>query len=406
MLGINIEENYTQITYCSDESEEFFALEEQEGVGKVKNELFYASRTKSWYSGQEAKEKQETEEGVFFDCAWKERLLKEIPIQIEEQEYQPEDLFLIMIACHIQKLPLRKKACIVITASKQQILSIPFEEKLPTLLKRKEITVFRISQMTAYLSFVLHQEECRGVKATGLFDYREGVMTYYHLGRTAAQDMFKIDSIELNAKLKQAKGDNLDEKFADVLSELFLDWKPSVIYLTGEGFQDSWLNHSLKILCKGRRAFLGQNLYTRGAGYFAIEEVRKKNPKLIAKGLCQYDLGVVAFVEGRDCFISLLEGGCDWYGRQGKLMLLLEDEQSLEFVYLNLRTKQLHREIIALEGMPKRPPMTTRVEIEAVYTSDKEGYLKIRDLGFGTMYPSSELVWIHRLEFAEENTTI
>ena len=37
------------------------------------------------------------------------------------------------------------------------------------------------------------------------------------------------------------------------------------IYLTGEGFENNWYPNSLKVLCNGRRAFLGNNLYSKGA---------------------------------------------------------------------------------------------------------------------------------------------
>ncbi len=44
----------------------------------------------------------------------------------------------------------------------------------------------------------------------------------------------------------------------------------SSVYLTGEGFENNWYPNSLKVLCNGRRAFIGNNLYSKGACYSSM----------------------------------------------------------------------------------------------------------------------------------------
>lgn len=403
LLGIDIEEAYTQVHYQTENFREPCAFEEREGEGKIGNQLFYASSSKIWYSGKEAEDHQQEEAGIFFDCGWKQRLLENIPIKIEDRIYEADELFILLVRCHIQKLKLEKIERIAITSAETEFLNIDYEKKLPIQLKDKTIEVLRISHETAYMSFVLHQNECNGVKSVGLLEYRNNNICYQHLGRTAAQDMLKIDRVPLNERIDEAKGETLDERFAGALSHLFFQWRPAIIYLTGEGFKGDWLDQSLKVLCNhGRRAFIGQNLYTKGAYCFALEEGNQRNPKLLAPSLCQFDIGITAFMEGQDRFLSFLEGGCDWYGRKAKQRMILEDKQSLEIIYQNLRTKKLYREIIFLEGLPNRTNMTTRIELEVVYTSSEDGYIKVRDLGFGNLYKATHLVWVKRLKFPEE----
>ena len=74
---------------------------------------------------------------------------------------------------------------------------------------------------------------------------------------------------------------------------------------------------------------------------------------------------------------------------------MLENEQKMEIIYQNLRTKEIEREVMVLHGMPKRPPMTTRVEVEAQYT------LKIKDLGFGELFPTSHQIWVKKIVLKE-----
>ena len=45
----------------------------------------------------------------------------------------------------------------------------------------------------------------------------------------------------------------------------------TTIYVTGKGFEGEWSNEALKELCMGRRIFRGQNLFTHGSCYAAIE---------------------------------------------------------------------------------------------------------------------------------------
>ena len=45
----------------------------------------------------------------------------------------------------------------------------------------------------------------------------------------------------------------------------------SCAYLTGEAFSKEWAKESLAFLCRRRKVFLGQNLYTKGACHASME---------------------------------------------------------------------------------------------------------------------------------------
>lgn len=51
----------------------------------------------------------------------------------------------------------------------------------------------------------------------------------------------------------------------------------SSVFLTGEGFENNWYPLSLKVLCNGRRAFIGNNLYSKGACYHAWHQTREED---------------------------------------------------------------------------------------------------------------------------------
>ncbi|MCB5595164.1 DUF5716 family protein, partial [Mediterraneibacter gnavus] len=44
-------------------------------------------------------------------------------------------------------------------------------------------------------------------------------------------------------------------------------------FVTGEGFENNWYPTSLRGLCNGRRAFIGNKLYSKGACYTAYRKM-------------------------------------------------------------------------------------------------------------------------------------
>ena len=55
------------------------------------------------------------------------------------------------------------------------------------------------------------------------------------------------------------KAKDADESFKSFIQNVFDKKVVSSVYLTGEGFENNWYPNSLKVLCNGRRAFLGSN---------------------------------------------------------------------------------------------------------------------------------------------------
>ena len=61
--------------------------------------------------------------------------------------------------------------------------------------------------------------------------------------------------------------ENKDEMFDNIIADTFGSMLFSSVYLVGDGFDGDWMKLSLARLCKGRKVFLGKNLYSKGACY-------------------------------------------------------------------------------------------------------------------------------------------
>lgn len=405
LLGMDIRSSYSQMSYQVEGMEEPFSYEASEGNFQIPNVLFYGKNTKKWYSGQEACMREGEEEGVLLD-KW-EVLFQTKEIIVGKESYTPKQLFVKMIALHIKHVVgTLQFDRIVLTAEHEKYLLKELEETLQKELALPNVIVQRIMHSTAFTAFALHQEACHGVRNVGLIEYYGDEISYQYLGRTPAGDMLQVQTVPLTGEFRRIKGESKDEKFATMLVNVFYRYRTPIVYLIGDGFEGDWMQKTLKVLCHNKRAFVGQNLFTKGAFFFGKEEPEKRNPKLLADGLCQYDIGIVATIKGQSCFAPVVGGGCDWYGRKNTIQFVLEDQKQIVIVYQNLRTKELEKEIFPLEGIEKRPPMTTRVELEIAYTSQKEGYMKVKDLGFGELYPSSRRIWVKKFSLDDERGRI
>ena len=47
---------------------------------------------------------------------------------------------------------------------------------------------------------------------------------------------------------------------------------------------------------------------------------------------------------------------------------------------------------VSLDELPSRPNKTTRIELSVTFSSEKKMVVKIKDCGFGDLFPSSGIV--------------
>ena len=63
----------------------------------------------------------------------------------------------------------------------------------------------------------------------------------------------------------------------DIINESFKNQIISTVFLVGDTFAEGWMKQSVALLCKGRRVFMGNNLFTKGACYAAARGIGKQN---------------------------------------------------------------------------------------------------------------------------------
>jgi hypothetical protein len=82
----------------------------------------------------------------------------------------------------------------------------------------------------------------------------------------------------------------------------------------------------------------------------------------------------------------LLEAGEPWYKAGRSIEVIPEGDAPLELVQKNLMTRDVVRQQLILDRIPKRPDRSTRLKIDFSCKNQSLGVLKITDLGFGEFY--------------------
>ena len=215
-------------------------------------------------------------------------------------------------------------------------------------------------------------------------------------------DMFVTVDQVANAQMKELaavypvlnvdKAKDADERFRAFIQSVFEKKVVSSVFLTGEGFENNWYPLSLKVLCNGRRAFIGNNLYSKGACYHAWHQTREEDeiPVYLDDSKMMEQVCLRMRVHGKEGWYPIVQWGSHWYESDGQWEVLLEDTSDIEIHIESLATGELEAETVSLEGLKSRRDYALRLQIETIFLDERTCKIIFKDIGFGEFYPASD----------------
>ncbi len=185
-----------------------------------------------------------------------------------------------------------------------------------------------------------------------------------------------------------------DARFKLFIEHVFDQRMISSVYLTGEGFENTWYPESLKTLCNGRRAFLGNNLYSKGACYTGYRRLMKREDGFvyIDENKTTERICIKIRNNNHEEWFPLVTWGELWYECNNSWEILLEDTEDIELHVESLLRGKMQVQQVSLEGVPERASYSVRLKIEVIPIEKDVFKIKISDQGFGEFYPSSGYV--------------
>ena len=97
---------------------------------------------------------------------------------------------------------------------------------------------------------------------------------------------------------------------------------------------------------------------------------------------------------------TLLNAGESWYEAKAGCEVLLYDEPVVEFYFQPMQGPEGLKESLLLEGLPDRPSRASRLRIEVEFVSVERLQITVRDMGFGELFPSSDLCWAEEVDLS------
>lgn len=195
---------------------------------------------------------------------------------------------------------------------------------------------------------------------------------------------------------------NRDENLADYIKERFGKNPVSAVFLAGTDFNARDYKKSREEICFHRRVFLGEQIHARGACMLAGNQ-EKRNYIFLNEQTLLYNVGIRSSRGGKESLHTLVSAGCSWYEVQASWELIVQEEPLLEFHFQSMLGGEPIRAGMMLTDMPKRPKGTSRILLEIHFAGPRQCEVKVTDLGFGELYPASDLYWRETFWLEEEN---
>ena len=183
-----------------------------------------------------------------------------------------------------------------------------------------------------------------------------------------------------------------DMRFTNFVNGVFDKRMVSSVFLTGEGFETNWYPESLKVMCNGRRVFLGNNLYSKGACYSAVRRTTGRADNAIYLDESKMtDQVCIRIREGEDLkWYPIISWGEYWYESDCTYEILLENNDPILLSQTSLATGESKIIEVNLDGLPDRSNYSLRLEVKATFSDENQCLITFRDLGFGQIFPETD----------------
>lgn len=265
---------------------------------------------------------------------------------------------------------------------------------------------------SSFYYYVVNQKKELWMQDVALLTYEKGDMIGYvlHIDRSTKPAIARVTEVARQPMTDEVRADRSDEDwqrekdrlFFELLKKVFERRTVAVSYLLGDYFDKSWAKRSIQFLCSGRRAYQGMNLYSKGACYAAMERMGLLGGGEILFGggdMLERNLGMEMCIRGKESFYPLINAGVNWYEAHQVCEFILHGEREIRLISQPMTpgTPIIHS--MRLPGLPKRPDRATRLRMTIYFTSAVCCHIDVEDLGFGGLYKSSQMTWSRDIRF-------
>lgn len=417
VVGFDLENDYSQISYCRQnqsmpETASLVMGEEQYNIPTLLCKKKGVEGDAAWLIGNEALKTAKEGQGM---------LVRDLVLQARNgadsaSDGEPSAEYLLGIFV--------KKALAVLSAyiAAEDIAAVAFTMRdidtgvmkilrnISKHLGQRKIEVCFLSHEDCFFQYMIHQPQEMWIHDVLLYDYRsDGIKSHLlSMNRktnpvacfidTAWYQQMKIpDLSDKNETAKAAFFKQLDSALLEIVRKNCDQRVITSVFLLGDSFSKDWCRESLKYMCRGRRVFQGNNLFSKGACYGARERVYPSTLSTsyvyLSEDKLRANIGMTCDRGQAEVYYPILDAGTNWYDAQKAfdVMLVKNNAITLNISPVDGRKTRIAR--ISLEGLKVRGNKTNRVELRFYMEDASAVQIEITDKGFGEFYPSTGQVW-------------
>lgn len=415
VIGMDLTDDFAQLSYYTAEQDEPVTLKVVSSEEKMCITTAIAKRYGEtiWTFGDDAVLMERNNEG-FLITNLIEKARKGELIEVETKDYDPVDLLALFVKKCLSLLameaPVEKAAAIVITVEDPDARMIEVLKKVVSIIRLKPEKVYYQSHTESAYHYILHQTRDLWLRDVLVFQIQSDVLKLYRFRKNIqttpvvvlmeeeSHGGFQTSDFPEGSVAEEMENKKKDQAFLRILSEHCKDNYVSSIYLLGEGFGGKWCSEdTFKYMCRNRRAFQGNNLFSKGACYGAMEKLQVSDVEskhvFLGRDKLKSNLGMRVIREGQESYMALLDAGKNWYEVSKECDLILDSEDTIQMQVTPVNGQQIRMIELYLKGCPIRPARATRIHMELKMLSETRLYVKITDLGFGDFFPASGMEW-------------
>ena len=396
-VGIDIDDKFAvaSVFYTGMKEPETVSMVAGSEVFQIPVTLTKKQGLGQWFIGDEAKRVAMVQNIEPIDFLLSKALNRE-SIFIEDEKYQAVELLtlyikkLIFLTGKLGNPGLPDKLIFTLESLSREITGLFFE--IGAKLGIDKCRIMLLDRKEGFYYYTLNQKQELWNHDVFLFDYRDENISCCHMKRNTKT---VPQMITLDAKQRYMSKAGCDDSFYRILQDCFAGHSISSVYLVGDGFEGDWMKVSLAYLCKGRRAFVGKNLYSKGACYAAMvaDAVIEWPYIYIGDNEMKVNISLKVKKPGGMEFLTLISAGDNLYETEATCEVILEGTPEVDFWLQLPHSRDAKIQKLELSDLPEREDKTTRLRIHVKPLSDTEVSIKIRDLGFGEIVKSTDKVW-------------
>lgn len=407
IIGYDLSYHYAQISYCrlNADTPETFALVEGTRQYNIPVCMFRRREANQWFVGKEASVLAGQEDGVLLENLLQAALdKKDVNIQGEKFEnvallalFVKRSLYLPGNDCRPDKI-----AGIMFTVPFLSEKMIALLQKLASLLDIPGCKIsFQSREESIYHYIIRQPKELWNEDVIVFDDSEEGLKSYRFTKNINTKPMVAFVEETDHGQLV-GNAQEKDDQFLEIVRESAQDTLSSV-FLLGEGFNGDWCQDSLRLLCRNRRVFKGNDLYSKGACFGAQERMNKRQGQqmvFLGKDKLKTNIGMRLSRQGEDSYLAILDGGENWYECHKQWDVILREGNIIKLALTPLDGRNVRYVEIVLDGLPIREPKTTRLHLEAVMVNEDTLEMRITDKGFGEIAPASSMYFTQQIDLS------